>query len=203
MLTSRKKLLSLCAVLAAATLGCARRAEPFMGERIDGVRFSAHARLVGARRDTIVVRIRARNASREARKLTWYAGGDEMTLRVAPLRGGFEQRVRWDSGERQRVADEARARRDTLEAREWARRDTTGARLREVIIATNAPAIMVRRTVSPGDSAVVATMVIPVRAILGDSLRPGWYRLTVRGNGNVWSAGPLRAADLELRLPRG
>ena len=123
------------------------------------------------------------------RRLAWYVGGDELALRVAPLRGGFEQRVVWDSGEWSRIESEARARSDTT---------GRGLGLQQVVLPF---AKMVMRRLSPGDSTEVASMAVPVRRILGDSLRSGWYRLTVRGEGNVWSAGEFRAGDLELRLP--
>ena len=174
-----------------------------MGQPIDGVRFSAFANFVSARRDTVVVRLSARNAGRETRTLVWPAatsgcppvrlatcppGSDALVVRVAPLGGGLKHRVVWDSGKRAPLAAEARAR---LETTDKTQPDVTADDAR-----------VVRRKLAPGDSAEVASFVIPVRTILGDSLRGGFFRLTVRGLGNVWEAGELRAADLELRVPR-
>lgn len=185
--SARRNLGALIAVLITATSGCGRRAEPYMGQPIDGLRFGARAEAAGSTRDTLVVRIWARNAGRRERSLMWSARfGDGLVVRITPSGGASSRHAVWDSGERASAA-----------YREKTRGDTTPDGRQMPILAYD---IMVRRVLAPGDSADVVSLSVPVRAVLGDSLPAGRYRLTARGAGNVWEAGELRAGEVELRV---
>jgi hypothetical protein len=54
---------------------------------------------------------------------------------------------------------------------------------------------------APGDSADVAEFSVPLRAVLGDSLSAGRYRIQARAGGNAWKAGYFSAGEVELHPP--
>lgn len=152
------------------TAGCSRRArdhgEPFPTE---GLRFFAAAHLTGGA-DSVLVSVTARNDAGAQRVVESNICGDPLVVRVyrepGPRRGPTAPA--WDSAL-------------------WRR-------------ATNPPnpvclPVAAVTVLAPGDSAAVAAVAFPVRAVLGDSLPVARYRLAAEFHGE------LEAGTMELRPP--
>ncbi len=173
-----------CCLAGLVALGCGRR-EYHRPEPVDGVRFFAASSLDPRSDGTLLVRVSAHNRSRRPRRID--AGGscaDGVVVRAIPIGSST---ATWDSG----------AWRRAQAARLAARRDTTpdgrpiqyGTCLLDQLVIE----------LAPGDSAHVASLAVPVREVLGDSLPPGRYRIRARLTGNGWQAGELGAGEVELR----
>ena len=153
---------------------------------ISGVRFVATAELTGLTGDTLRVLVSAQNHSSEPRRIDAGGGcGDGLVLRAS---GAGTRAPTWDSG----------AWRQAQATRLAARRDTTPDG-RPLVYGCLPFAILVE--LPPRGSGPIAALAIPVRAVLGDSLRAGRYRIEARLGGNGWQAGYLGAGDVELRQP--
>ena len=153
---------------------------------IGGVRFFANAGLTGGVGETLRVQVSAHNRGRRLRQIDAGGCGDALLVRVtSPVKSG----AAWDS----KVWREAEI--SALNAR----RDTT-PKGRPIIYGACAP-VAITRELAPHDSGAIAAVTIPVRAVLGDSLPPGRYRIETRLFGNGWKAGQLTAGEVELRLP--
>ena len=173
-------------VVVVLTLACGTSRHDRPLAPISGVRFVATAELTGLAGDTLRVLLSAHNRSTRPRRIDAGGGcGDALVLRAwAP----GARAPAWDSGVwRQEQA-----------ARLAARRDTTSDG-RPVVYACAPVAFLVE--LPPGGSGPVTALAIPVRAVLGDSLRAGRYRIDARLGGNGWQAGYIAAGDVELRPP--
>ncbi len=163
-------------ILILAAAACTKRVTYYQSPPITGLRFFSTAELTGPVADSLRVRVSARNDARVRRVLESGICGYPLVLRVYRLTDASGRRATavWDSG----VWERARQRPD------------------EVCLAL---AVQVR--MSPGDSAALAVLVLPVQAVLGDSLPPGRYRLTAQLNSSGGSAGEISAGVIELRAP--
>ncbi|HEX6049451.1 MAG TPA: hypothetical protein VFZ21_09280 [Gemmatimonadaceae bacterium] len=156
--------------------GCARQRrnhEPFP---IDGLRFFATAQLTGSAADSLLVQVTARNDGTAPRTLSSGICGDPLVIRTyhgADSRGR-QATPAWDS--------------------ELWRRAT--APPNEVCVA-----MAVLQMVSPGDSAHVGALALPLRVMLGDSLPAGRYRVTARLNSSGGRAGEIEGGAVEFRVP--
>ena len=182
-MSATRRVVWAAALLLAAGLapGCRRRTTYYEPLTIEGLRFFAASELAG---DSLAAHVMARNdAAVERRIAGGSAGGtcgDALRLRAyaagATGRRARGDAPRWDS-ELWRRATTTRYSQDGYE---------------EVCIESGVWLL------APGDSVRVGTLSVPVRAILGDSLPPGRYRLTVRLNNSAARAGELPAGDVEL-----
>jgi hypothetical protein len=59
-------------------------------------------------------------------------------------------------------------------------------------------AFLMGRLLAPGASTRLDEIAVPVAAILGDSLEPGRYRITIRSRGGAARAGELQAGEVKL-----
>ncbi len=166
--------LALLSMLAATA--CTKRVTYYRSPPITGLQFFSTAELTGPVADSLLVRVSARNDARVRRVLESGICGYPLVVRMYRLTDAAGRRATavWDSG----VWERARQRPD------------------EVCLA-----LAVHVMMSPGDSAAVASLVLPVQAVLGDSLPPGRYRLTAQLNSSGGSAGEINAGVIELRSP--
>lgn len=165
--TTRLQLLAFGVAL--ATASCGRRAHNYPATfTTDGLRFFAAARLIGGT-DSLLVSIAARNDAGAQRALQGGICGDSFVLRVyrEPVTRRRPDPV-WDSGVWRRATDPPN----------------------RVCLPVG-----VLQVLAPGDSTAVAGLALPVRAVLGDSLPPGRYRLKAEYHGTV------DAGSVELRAP--
>lgn len=137
---------------------------------IDGVQFVARARLLAPGDSLLEVRVRAVNEGRAIRTLEF--GSCSMNLGVASV--GRTPERKW-------------------EYLVW----TDSARP-----AHSCEPYLATRDLVPGASVSPSDYIrrVPIRAILGDSLPPGRYRVTARVTANGRSSGELVSGEVELRL---
>ena len=166
--TTRLERLVLALALAVAScVHNARDQDPF---RTDGLSFFAAARLTGVG-DSVVVTVTARNDARAQRVLVRSFCGDPLVLRAYPA--ASRRRLpapAWDSALWRHATD--------------ASHPNLGC-----------PGELLQ-VVKPSDSMAVARLAVPVRAVLGDSLPAGPYRLITPAYGRE-----LEAGSVELRVP--
>ena len=138
---------------------------------MDGVRFVAHARLLTPGDSLLEVRVRAVNTGGAIRTLEF--GNCSMNVGVSSV--GAEPARKWEYVV---WASSRRPRRECL--------DYLGV-----------------RDLAPGDSVSPADFRrhLDVRAILGDSLPPGRYRVTARVTANGRHSEHLEVGEVELRPP--
>jgi len=172
-------------VATCATYAC-KRGSYYRTPPISGVRFFASSKLSGDRSDTLLVSISGRNSSREMREIEIGGCPDRVVVRVSSATRAVKT---WSS-----VA----WRRDSL-ARLRARGDTApdGHRMIYGLCVASLPV----KLLAPGDSGLVAAVALPVRAVLGDSLVPGRYRIEARLLAYAEKPGFLRAGEVDLRIP--
>lgn len=144
---------------------------------IDGLRFAAEVEITGAAQESLLVRVTARNDARTERRLERGICHDQLALRLYPATRSFSRRGAsiWDS-----VV--------------WRRATNPNYGVCLAVLST--------QRILPGGPVQVAVLALPIRAILGDTLVPGPYRLTARPDGNAWRAGEQDAGVVELRLPK-
>jgi hypothetical protein len=151
--------------------GCHQRAKPEpMRPPIDGVRFMARAALVTPGDTLLEVRVRAVNTGQAIRTLEF--GNCSMNLGVASV--GQTPERKW-------------------EYLGWSDARRPGHSC-EPYLAT--------RDLAPGASVSPSDYIrrVPIRAILGDSLPPGRYRVTARVTANGRPSLQLESGDVELGL---
>jgi hypothetical protein len=138
---------------------------------IDGVRFVAQARLLTPGDSLLEVRVRAVNTGGAIRTLEF--GNCSMNVGVSSV--GPAPTRKWE------YVVWASARRPPLRCLDY----------------------LGLRDLAPGDSVSPADYRrhVPVRAILGDSLPPGRYRITARVTANGRHSGHLVVGEVELRPP--
>ena len=138
---------------------------------MDGVRFVAHARLLTPGDSLLEVRVRAVNTGGAIRTLEF--GNCAMNVGVSSV--GSAPTRKWE------YVVWANSRRPRLECLDY---EAT-------------------RDLAPGDSVSPSDFRrhLAVRAILGDSLPPGRYRITARVTANGRSSGHLDVGEIELRPP--
>lgn len=166
-------------------VGCTR-GDHYRPRPIGGVRFFAMTKLNRGAADTLWVSVSAHNRGRRPREIESGGCVDALVVRAV---SSDPRPVTWDSHAwRQAEVAQRNARRDTI----------VGGRpvLSEVCL----PTLSVR-LLAPRDSGHIAALAVPVRAVLGDSLPPGRYRIQTRLGGNGWEAGYLVAGEVELRAP--
>ena len=135
---------------------------------MDGIRFVGHAKLLTPGDSLLEVRVRAVNTGRTIRTLEF--GNCSMTVDVSSI--GLTPARKWES-----VA--------------W----TKALRPRRECLNYQAT-----RDLAPGDSVSPSDFLrrVPIRAILGDSLPPGRYRITARVTANGRPSGNLESGVVEI-----
>ena len=164
----------LVALLALVTASCGRKVTYYKPPPVDGLRLFAISRITGGARDSLYVRVSARNDAKEQRRLESGVCGDPLTIRV--YRGAASRRSTpiWDSDRWRRATDPPN----------------------QVCIS-----VAIVRILHAGTSDDVAAFAIPVRAVLGDTVPGGRYRLTAVLNSSGAQAGEVPAGTIDLRVP--
>ena len=175
-----------CGAAIVLALGCGSGRHNRSLAPVSGVRFVATAELTGAAGDTLRVLVSAHNRSSRSRRIDAGGGcGDALVARASTVR---TRAPAWNSG----------AWRQAQAARLAERRDTTPDG-RPLVYRCAPVAYLVE--LPPGGSSPIAALSVPVRAVLGVSLRGERYRIEARLGGNGWQAGYLTAGEVELRPP--
>jgi hypothetical protein len=173
---SRLMLVDLWAV--SCLLGCHRLSYGPESLKIDRFRYRAGVALIGVGADTLRVAVVAINESGQQRELGRSVCAEPNAV-AAEVRKGANV---WDS--------------EILERQNTPiYRDSSGKALPMVC-----PAALFVETFPPG-AAKTYLLIVPVRAVLGDSLSAGRYRVTARVRINGEVVRDLDAGDVELRPP--
>jgi hypothetical protein len=176
-------------LLTATAVGCYRRAWLDGEPPIADLRFEASATVIGAGNDSIALSIVAHNPTTSPRFVT-RSGCAGAALRIYDVeRGG---RLRWDSQEWSRAQAALAAKADSAI---WPLGKDTSR------VLTGCLASLVTLELPPGKSVELASLAVPIAAVLGDSLPSDRYRLTARAPGAPWRAGERPAGEIQLRLP--
>ena len=153
---------------------------------VTGLRFFASSARSGSRSDTLYVTVSGRNASRAVREIELTTCSVQVHVRaiaVNPSLNTWDSVAWWNDS----IARVAALRKMTPDGHPILRPVCTLA--------------LGLRTFAPGDSGFVSDGAFPVRAILGDSLPPGRYRIQAQLKGSGQKAGYVSAGEVELRTP--
>ncbi len=145
--------------------------------KTDGFRYRAGSAVVGAALDTLRIAVVVVNGSREPRAIVVSSPCAPFNRVASSVEGSGRK---WDS--------------DTQPAEQPTTHDSSG---RPIFFACSTMMVI---GVSPGTSRTFV-LAVPVREVLGDSLRKGRYRVTARVRINGDLVRRLEAGEVELSSP--
>ena len=160
------------AVVSVALGGCWRRSKYYQPPPVDGLKFFAVSYLKGAANDSVFVRVSVRNDASAARRIEGGICGDQVTVRL--YRGMSGKSPAWDSSAWRRATDPPN---------------------------TVCLAVAVMYSLRAGQAIDIGIITLPTRAILGDTLAAGVYRVGAFANNSTAQAGETKAGVVELRAP--